>query len=337
MLSALVNHSARVRAIAASCVLTATLTCQVHRTAHPQETLAIGAGNFVPFGCFSATQFTDARSQILIRSEELPGPGATLVGIEVHGQNTLSLDYSSLEIDVYPTTATSLSTTFADNITTTVDPVLRSTNLRVGYDANHWTPFSLQHNHVHDGVSGLVIEVRKIVDPTTAQFETMDTNVNSGRADLPSMVGSFGGPGSGASTAVTAQTRAAAVSLRLIWIHAPTIRLLSDPVGNGDQFGLGGTVIHIADGTPGSIVANFVGTSFLDTPVFLPPVVGRLLVSGALMNVDILPASGRVQQRIPIPNDNSLIGLYLAYQSVTIDAVTGIVQLTNGVDHFVNP
>src|SRR5262245_48671945 len=63
----------------------ATLTCQqVQRTAHPQESIQNNNGTLLPFGCLSPTAFTEGRTQILIRDQELPGPGAILVGLEVH-------------------------------------------------------------------------------------------------------------------------------------------------------------------------------------------------------------------------------------------------------------
>ena len=319
-------------------VFAAALTCQqVHRTAHPQETIAGDNGDVSPFGCLGPTDFTESRTQLLIRDQELPGPGAALVGIEVHCQGTLALDYRSLEIDAMSTTATSLSPTFANNITPLPTALLRGTGLRIAYDSSGWTSIPLQNIFVHDGVSGLLIEVRKIVDPATAQFATMATTSNPPRNDLPRMVCSFGGPGSGASTAATAQTASSPLSVRLLWIDAPTVRLLGDRSASGNEFGLGGRFLHTVDGTPGSLVVDFVGTSFLAPPRFVAPIVGRLLVSGVTIDVAVLPASGQAQRTIAIPNAGNLIGLHLAYQSGTIDAVTGIAEWTNGVDLFVNP
>src|SRR5262245_54611649 len=159
------------RTITAVVALVAALPCQqAHRTAHPQETLQNGNGDVSPLGCLAPTAFTEARAQILFRSEELPGPGALLVGIEVHCQDTLSLDYASLEMDAFATNATSLSVRFADNIKSPVTEMLRATHLPVDYDSTRWTNLPGSGTYLHDGVSGLVIEIRKVVDPATARF-----------------------------------------------------------------------------------------------------------------------------------------------------------------------
>src|SRR5262249_2043563 len=119
-------------AVAVCIALAAPLACQqVQRTAHPQETIENSNGSVLPLGCLDATAFTEARTQIQLRSQELPGPGAVLIGMEVHCQQTLALDYTSLEIDVFRTTASGLSVTFANNETLPVHPLLRATNLHV--------------------------------------------------------------------------------------------------------------------------------------------------------------------------------------------------------------
>jgi hypothetical protein len=324
---------------AAMCIaFAAPLACQQpRRTAHPQETIESSNGSVLPFGCNSPTTFTEARTQILLRDQELPGPGAVLVGMEVHCLNTVALDYTSLEIDVFPTTARVLSVTFADNITPPVHPLLRATNLHVAFDAAGWSAIPLQFHYQHDGVSGLLIEVRKVVDPATAQFATMSTTSDPVRVDLPAMACSFGGPGSGEATAAGARTLAAPLSLRLLWSHVPTVRLLGDSAPGGNQFGLGGSIGHTVDGTPGSLVADFIGTSFLDPAQALGPVLGRFLVQGVTLDFGLVPTTGSAQFVMPIPNDRNLVGLHLTYQSATLDSATGVAQFTNGADLFINP
>jgi hypothetical protein len=326
------------RAVAACMALAAPLACQQsRRTAHPQETIGSSSGSVLPFGCLDATAFTEGRTQILLRDQELPGPGAVLIGMEVHCQNTVALDYTSLEIDVFPTTARTLSVTFADNETLPVHPLLRATNLQVAFDSSGWSAIPVQIHYQHDGVSGLVIEVRKVVNPATAQFATMIATSNPVRVDLPPMACSFGGPGSGAATAAAAQTITAPLSIRLLWSQVPTVRLLGDSAPGGNQFGLGGSIGHTVDGTPGSLLADFVGTSFLDPPQTLGPILGRFLVQGVTLDFGFVPSTGSAQLVLPIPNDRNLIGLHLTYQSATLDQVTGLAQFTNGADLFVNP
>jgi hypothetical protein len=218
-----------------------------------------------------------------------------------------------------------------------VQSLLRATSLQIVYDGFNWSPILLTVPYVHDGVSDLVIDVRKVVNPATAPFATMNATSNPPRLDLPAMIASFGGPGSGAATAASAQTLTAPLQMRLIWSGVPTVRLLGDSAASGNQFGLGGSIGHTVSGTPGSIVGDFVGTSFLDPPVTLGPIQGRLLVQGATLDFATLPASGEAGFRMAIPNDHSLVGLHLTFQSATLDHVSGIAQFTNGADLFVNP
>jgi len=326
------------RTLTAVVALAAALPCQqAHRTAHPQETLQNGNGDVSPLGCIGPTAFTEARTQILFRSEELPGPGALLVGIEVHCQDTLTLRYSSLEIDAFATKATSLSVTFADNIRSPVSAILHGFHDPVDYDSTRWTPLPGSGGYLHDGVSGLVIEIRKVVDPATARFATMGTTLNPVRSDRPGMVCSFGGPGAGASTAATAQTVSSPLAMRLIWINAPTLRLLGDAAASGNQFGLGGSVVKTIEGGRGAFFAEFIGTSFFAPPQSLDGVEGRWLVDGSVaFGFGVLPLSGQMQQRLAIPNDHHLVGLHVTYQSGTIET-TGRAQFSNAADHFINP
>ena len=320
----------------ACCLLAVTATGQIKRTAHPQETTVSGTGTVVPFGCFGPTSVTESRTQFLIRSEELPGPGALLVGIDVLCQGLSTLDYEVLEIDVSPTKLVSLSDNFAANITSPVVHLLRARNLHLAYLAGAWSPLTLQANFPHDGVSGLLIEVRKVVNPSTAQFTIMSTNGNPARSDLPQMACAFGGPGSGASMAPRAQLLSTPMSLRLDWINAPTVRLSSDPSANGSQFGVGGNIVHQVDGKTGAIAVSWFGDSFLPVPPAVPPIAGRLLVLGSTLDWSIIPSNGHVRRTLPIPNDISMIGAYLTFQSATFDELLGVAQFTNGTDCFLN-
>lgn len=330
------RHFIPLSAVAGCCLLTTAATGQIKRTAHPQETKVSGTGTVVPFGCFGPTSVTEARTQFLIRNEELPGPGALLVGIDVLCQGPSTLDYESLEIDVSSTKAVRLSAEFADNIASPVVRLLQANNLHLAYLSGEWSPLTLQGNYLHDGVSGLLIEVRKVVDPSTAQFAIMSTNANPARSDLPPMACAFGGAGSGASRAPTAQLFTTPMSLRLDWINAPTVRLSSDPSTNGTQFGLGGAIVHTVDGKAGALAISVFGHSFLDVPLVLAPITGRLLVLGSTLDSAVFPSNGHVRRTFSIPNENSLVGTYLTFLSATFDVLSGVAQFTNGADCFIN-
>jgi hypothetical protein len=196
---------------------------QFTMTAHPQETLQSTNGNFSPLGCYSNGSGAEARSQILLRGFELPGPGSALLGLEVRSWQSQALTYSSLQIDVQPTAATSLSTTFAANVPAP-HTVLQATALPFAYATGRWTPIPFPTPYVHDGSSSLVIDIRKVVDPTTIAFVTMDNCQSPPRTDRPQMVYSFGMPGSGAANSLNAFGRTEPIALRLRWVGPPTVR-----------------------------------------------------------------------------------------------------------------
>jgi len=303
-------------------------------TAHPQDSIQNSNGNLAPFGCISSTGITEGHSQVLIRGLELPGPGAFLTGIEVHCQGALALTYTTLNITVSATTATSLSSNFASNLITPI-PVLQATNLTINWTGSY-TPIALPLPYVHDGTSSLVIDIVKVVDPTTAQFATMSTTSNPPRNDLPPMAYAFGGPGSGASQATSAMYFAPPLSVRLQWAGVPTVHLLADQNAGGNQYGVGTTMTLSVDGAPGSLFVNLMGLQFL--PVFqnVPPLLGEWRVQGVTLDVGFLPPSGTFQRPISLVNAAAFVGTQLTYQSGTVDG-SGFAQFTNATDHVINP
>jgi len=316
--------------------LTAALSAQIPTTttSYPQESVQNNNGHLVPFGCITGGSFAEGHTQVLILPQYLPGPGAVLTALAVHCQGTLSLTYPSLNLTLSPTTITSLSTTFANNLTTPV-PVLNAVNLTVNYSSNSWTTIAFTTPYVHDGVSGLVIDIEKVV--TATAFATMSTTSNPGRGDLPPMVHTFGTPGSGANTATVAMYSASTLAVQLEWIGVPTIKLKSDPFGTGNnQFAVGGSIDHTLQGTPGSFFVNLIGLALNNPPLPLPPVLGQFWVNGPTMNLGLLPPSGSSTLAFAIPANPGLAGIYLAFQSLTADLVSSSAQFTNATDCFIN-
>src|SRR5688572_15823817 len=142
---------------------------QITTTSYVQSSLGGPSGNSIPFGCSATGLFAQSRTQILIPAQYLPGPNATLTGIAVHSQTATggngTLTYPILTVTVSPTTAANLSPTFANNL---ISPsiVLQVANLQVQWVANSWTWILFSVPYVHDGRSGLVIEIQKVVNPT---------------------------------------------------------------------------------------------------------------------------------------------------------------------------
>ncbi len=312
---------------------------QVHRTAHPQDVLQGGGGNFAPFGVFSSGQGAEARTQFLVPKDELPGPGTLLTGIELTALIGGTVDYASLEISAAPTTATSLSNTFASNLVNPPTVVLPATPLQVTWSTTAWSAIDFAVPYVHDGTSALVIEVKKVVQAAPSfTFVTMRKNSVPSRGDRPQMVYSFGGPGSGTSNATSAFGNDEPVSFRLRWQMTPTLRNESAQGPSNNQYGLGGSVTFKIDGDPNELWVLAAGSGFLPTSTFVPGLLGTFRLAGpTLFASGLLDPNGVGTFALNIPNTPTLPGLYLAYQAATVAPATGVIWLTNGTDHFVNP
>jgi hypothetical protein len=303
-------------------------------TAYPQASLQNSGGTMVALGCDPAGAIAEGHSQILIPPQYLPGPGAILTGLAVHCQSTLSLSYPRLKVTVSPTTLATLGSTFASNLSAP-QVVLDAAGLTVGYDVNAWTPITFTTPYVHDGVRGLVIDIEKIVNAT--QFATMSTTADMGRSDLPLMVYQFGSLGSGASTSTAGLFAAEPLVVELEWFDVSSIRLKSDPSGaNNNQFALGGSIEHTLQATPGSLFVNLIGTALNDPALPLPPVLGLFRVNGSTLNLGNVPPAGSAVLTLTIPAHPRFVGLFLGFQSLTLDAVSSQLRFTNAVDCFVN-
>jgi hypothetical protein len=306
-------------------------------TAHPQDTLTGGGGNFAPLGVFSTGAGAEARTHILVPKDELPGAGALLTGMEVLSLLGGTVDYAALQIVAMPTPATALSSTFAANLVGTPTVVL-STALQVAHSTTAWVPIQFTQPYVHDGTSALLLEIQKVVQPA-ASYTFVSTKKTSSppRLDRPAMVYAFGGPGSGQSTAVSGSGNDEPISFRLVWSNTPTLKNRSDPGVSGNQYNVGGTVVLTTQGSPGHFWVLAAGTGFLTPAVVIPGVQGSLRANGAVLFAGgLLDANGEGQQTVAVPNAPSLVGFYLVYQAATVEPSTGAIVLTNGTDHFVN-
>ncbi|MGE3171782.1 MAG: hypothetical protein AB7O97_04095 [Planctomycetota bacterium] len=308
---------------------------QVARTAHPQDTLVNGGGNLAPLGVFPTGIGAEARTQLLLRSVELPASGAVLTGIEVHCPGTLTMTYQALTITVARTTQTGLGNTFAANLAAPV-VVLQGNGLSVPYVSGSWSVIPLNGSYVHDGFSSLVVEFRKVVSPGSLFFCSMDTPSAPARTDRPPMLYSLGGLGSGVANASVATVTAEPIALRLVWSGVPTMRHRSDIQPSGNHYALGSPVDLVVDGTPGSFFMTGVDLAFQPVPFVLPGVGGRLRVVGQTIGGGTLDANGVGVQTVRIPVDPGLVGVKVVYQGGVFDALTRVGTFTNGHDHFVN-
>lgn len=311
---------------------------QPNHVSYPQDTTQNNSGNLVPFGVWPGGNYGDGHSQILIPAAWLPGPGAVIVGLEVQCQNQAALNYLVLNIRVSPTNAASLGTSFAGNLTSP-QTVLSAMNLAVTYNGQ-WTPIAFQVPYTHDGVSSLVLDIEKAVDPATTPLATMSTTSNPGRPDLPPMIYDFGPVGSGAWQSASARVAALPIALRLDVAGAPTMYLRSDRSGpNNNQFALGGSIDHVVMGAPGGLYLDLMGRGGF-APSSLPPVIGVRYVQGILLGLGVLPPGGSATTTIGIPNNPLLAGatpaapgVHVSFQSIVVDS-TGIPMFTNAADCY---
>lgn len=305
-------------------------------TSHPQDSIQNGNGNLAPFGVQPTAQAAEARSQILVRASELPGPGAVLVGLEVHAQADASLIYQSLRLRVGNTTLAALSSNLVANAQT-AQTVLNAGNVVVNYTVANWTRIAFATPFVHDGVSSLVIDVQKVVDLQTLPLVVMDVPSPPTRTDLPRMMYAIGGPGSGASTATGALLSADPICVRLVWNGAPTLRHRSDLGASGNHYAIGTPIDVTLTTTAGSPFLLGFDVAFLAAPVTVPGVTGVLHVAPPIARLGSATAGGVASWTLPIPADPFLVGVNVVFQGGVLDLANGLARWTNACDGFVAP
>ncbi|MFN7671068.1 MAG: hypothetical protein ACK5S5_11535 [Planctomycetota bacterium] len=308
-------------------------------TAHPQETLQNSSGNFAPFGVLPGGFGAEARTMLLLPREEVPTLPAVLTAIEVDCQAGAVVDYATLEIFAAATPATGLNLAFAPNYQQAPWPALQTSNLTVNYSAG-WTRIPLSNPYPFPGGQGLLIEIRKVVQPGAGGFPFATTAISSSppRIDRAPMAYTFGSPGSGASAAAFGTAYATSIVIRLVWDGTPTIRHRSDTGASGNQYSLGGSVAVTLAAQPGQLYILAAGTSYLPFGLPLPGIGGEVRLNGLTTFASgLLGLSGADTATVSIPNDPTLVGIFLAYQGVTYDIGTQALTLTNCSDHFVNP
>ncbi len=308
-------------------------------TAHPQETLQGTSGNVVPFGVGFGSS-VESRTQLLVPKNELPAVPAVLIGIELQGLLPASVQFSSLQIDVAPTAASTLFPTLDGNLPVPPTTVLPAGPWSINFSTTAWVAIPFPVPYVHDGQSALVLDIRKIVNVAgSAPLSGCSAVTTPMRTDRPRMIFANGNAGSGASQATVATVPPQnPISFRLRWLGTPILRNRSDAATSGNYHGLGGSATLKVQDNPGALWVLAADSSFLPTGVVLPAISGELrLPNPNLFAAGQLDASGLGSYVLPIPNDPSLIGSYLALQAATIDPTTLTILLTNGTDLFVNP
>jgi hypothetical protein len=315
------------------------LTCQVQTTTYVQESAIGGFGNVGPLGCLPTGQLAEARSQILIPAQLLPGPGAVLLGMAALGASSsganTTISYAVLRVTVSPTSATMLVPTFASNLPSPQQ--LLNGSFTVNWQASAFTPLMFANSYTHDGTSSLVIDIQKIVSPFGDAG--MKTIQNARRTDLPRMINTFGAGAVSATTATV--TNNSPLSLQLRWTGPngsaiPTLKLKSDPAAPlSAQFAIGRNIDVVVQGAPNSVFINLQSLGM--GRVVIPGLVGRFYLRDPVtLNIGLLPANGQSTLTQTLPNNTALVGLYLAWQSLVAEQPLSQWRSTNAVDAFVN-
>ncbi len=276
---------------------------------------------------------------ILVPARELPSVPCQLTAIEVHCQSAVTIDYATLNISCAPTSATGLNLAFVPNYGLPPWPALQATNLQVNYQSG-WTRIAFPAPYPHDGASGMLIEIQKVVQPGAAgfPFATMSTSSSPPRNDRPPMVYAFGSPGSGAASAAAGSTYANSIVYRLEWNGSPTMRHRSDVAASGNQYGLGGSVTVTFHGAPGQLYVMAAATGYLPGDAPIPGFGGALrLANPVTFASGLLGFGGEDSVTYSIPTTPGLVGFFIAYQGAAFDLATQAVTFTNCSDHFVNP
>jgi hypothetical protein len=131
--------------------------------------------------------------------------------------------------------------------------------------------------------------------------------------------------------------------MRLLWEGAgrpivPTLKLRSDDTtGSGNQFPRGGAIEHIVQASPGVPVVDLVGTGVNLRVTVSPLLAGRIWLRDLFtFGQGIVPASGTRTTTIPIPNQASVVGVHLAFQTLAFEAGGPKWPMTNVADCIIN-
>ncbi|MBK8978793.1 MAG: hypothetical protein IPM29_23075 [Planctomycetes bacterium] len=330
--------------LAVAATLAAAVSCPA-QVAYPEDSPTTSQGNLVPLGFSTSTNFDEGRYQILIPARFLPSTGGLINGLSVtQASGPPQLTYTSLTITMSATQATTLSTTFANNLPVPL-VVFGGSNVTIPFATSGWSPpIQFTQPFPYDGQSDLVIDISKVYDrvtyPSTSALSTHRVSGNPGRSDLPVARYQYGAFGSGAATAPTARTSAAPLKVRLDFAPLPTLRLRSDRAGaNNYIFAISGSMDITIAGPAGTQFGTLVALGFLPTPFPAAPLLGSVwidLSTAVTVNVGAIGPTGETATTLAIPNLPGIVGGRLTFQSVTVGAGTGVLALSNACDAIIN-
>lgn len=278
----------------------------------------------------------EARSQFLFPAAFLPGAGV-ITAIEWVANTNGTTPYQRFEIWLDHTTNSTLSTTFANNLTAPQLVYAQSPG-SITWVGGAWNTLQFQTPFAHDGQRNIVMEIRKQIDrvnnpPTSTVSQRV--LVWPRRADLRPPIWAYGAFGSGMVDAVMAtSTYTTQILTRFQWQGPRTLTVNStrDVTGNASRayFHLGATITTTVQGVPGEFEISAIDVAFSPVPISLPGINGNLWLFGpSTFASGTIDPSGISAHTTTIPSDPVLVGLRVLFQSGVLG--TGI-QLTNVVD-----
>jgi hypothetical protein len=304
--------------------------------AHPMDCLHGYQGQIIPLGASTSTSFDESRTQHLIPAHYLPSPGAYITELEVSPHVTGSVPYKQLVISLGHTSASSLTTGYATNLPSPT-VVLAIKNLVQNFSSTTlWYPIQFNMPFQYDGQSNLIVEIQKEIDrtanPSTVSHQT--TNYPT-RNDLPRPLFAYGAGGSGQFNATTGSlfSNGSHLMMRLKFRAVPTTSISSTrPASSSSYFRLSSTVTVTVQANPNDVHFNAIDFAVRPSPAVLPGVHGGFWLQ-TFVNLywtGIVPASGRSNVSITIPNVATLIGTQVYFQSAV--ASPSSIDFTNVVD-----
>lgn len=330
----------------------AELAAQNRPIAFPQGGKSGTRGNWGPLGEACTGDFVESRTQILFPAEYLPTRAGTVWKLD-HiptglSNSTIScpgapvtVQYALLEITLAHRSrgAGPLSTTFDGNLPSTPPPPVFSQAWTRTWVIGNWNGIPFAQGFAYDGVSDIVVQIRKVVTPTGANVGSL-RNLNPPRPGHARQVAAVGGAGSGAANAATGSyTNVLGWRLHFDNVPDPTLEVRS-PLGTNNLHFENGTTPHFrvfdSQGDLFAIAANF---DFLPFPTPVAPLAGGLWLNPVfvLSSGFVIHLPGEVYHRFafPLPMNPGLAGLRICAQAVTLDPGSGLGDLTNAVDFVI--
>ncbi|MFQ5503876.1 MAG: hypothetical protein ACE5F1_03655 [Planctomycetota bacterium] len=325
-------------------VLVAALLSSSHAVAQtcfyiPSNTPSTGTCNVIPFGTTktSSTWKNQKYQTLLLKSQLKPTPGL-ICEIAFAPCGTGLRDFKSIEIvmDYFQGTGSTLSTTFANNISTQAKTVLKSSDYVWHVTRNQWNRIGLQKSFLYIPQRGhLVIQI--LVTEAGGQISGGGFHRTNNQQRVYAFGWSGSPPPSGGTdrAALKIEVCYDAADLGLFGQSCPGSNNLTPALALTGSAKLGNTVTVGLSGAPanGPVVFILGANSSAPYPITLVgsgPTACRLYESPDILVVHVANASGNATQLLPVGRTVPLcLRLYTQWAAIDATANSLGVTLTN--------